>query len=207
MTKTSRQAFHLISKEGNNSYREDPIPDTDREKGFERWIDSVIGLNYDTFTSSVLLLQGQSTRLLDVPPPKRLQILKELVNLSAYERLHARVEEQRKTIESQVKALSHRLNAIAAVCEEDLIAAQVTSTQAQTSWAMVQADVLQLTRLLEQSKQWEQQQEKLLRLQEELQKLYSLLDRKDEIEQGSDRLQSFRGCLRSQEGRKKAHSV
>ncbi len=193
----TRQAFHLIPREGNNSYCEDPIPDTEREKGFERWIDSVIGLNYDTFISSVLLLQGQSTRLLDVPPLKRLQVLKELVNLSAYEQLHARVEEQRKTIDSQVEALSYRLKAIAPVSEEDLSVAQATSTQAQTAWGASQADVLQLTRLLEQSKQWEQQQEKLLGLQEELQKLHTLLERKDEIEQAGDRLQSLKQALPS----------
>src|SRR6516162_4309888 len=43
----------------------EPVPDTQQRKEFDKWIAQHVGLNYDTFTSSVLLLQGKAERLID----------------------------------------------------------------------------------------------------------------------------------------------
>ena len=40
-----------------------------------------IGLNYDTFTSSVLLLQGKAEKLLDSKPEGRREVLASIVDL------------------------------------------------------------------------------------------------------------------------------
>ena len=43
----------------------EPIPDTNYKAKFDAWVKDKIGLDYETFTSSVLLLQGKSEKLLD----------------------------------------------------------------------------------------------------------------------------------------------
>src|SRR5437879_383874 len=44
------------------------IPDSNYKAKFDAWIKDKIGLDYETFTSSVLLLQGKSEKLLDSTP-------------------------------------------------------------------------------------------------------------------------------------------
>ena len=55
---------------------------------FDAWIRDNIGLNYETFTSSVLLLQGKAEKLLDSRPEGRREVLAGIVDLERYERLH-----------------------------------------------------------------------------------------------------------------------
>src|SRR5947209_11913253 len=46
----------------------EPISGTEYKAKFDTWIKDKIGLDYETFTSSVLLLQGKSEKLLDSTP-------------------------------------------------------------------------------------------------------------------------------------------
>ena len=50
------------------------IEGTEYKRQFDEWIGDNIGLNYDTFTSSVLLLQGRSEKLLDSRPEGRREV-------------------------------------------------------------------------------------------------------------------------------------
>src|SRR5687767_7636554 len=63
-TKTTQ----LISRPDPASGKWVAIPDTNLSDGFKSWTREKIGLNYDTFTSSVLLLQGRAEKLLDAGP-------------------------------------------------------------------------------------------------------------------------------------------
>ena len=56
------------ARPGWRGRREDcwePVPDTTYKAKFDAWVKDKIGLDYETFTSSVLLLQGKSEKLLD----------------------------------------------------------------------------------------------------------------------------------------------
>ena len=55
-------ALHQRALELANRYRQAI------EREFDRWVADNIGLTYDTFTSSVLLLQGKAEKLLDSKP-------------------------------------------------------------------------------------------------------------------------------------------
>src|SRR5438105_5892719 len=44
---------------------QEAVPDTNLKTGFDAWVQQNIGLSYETFTSSVLLLQGKAEKLLD----------------------------------------------------------------------------------------------------------------------------------------------
>src|SRR5206468_1519755 len=57
------------------------VPETEAEKGLERWVRENIGLTYETFTASVLLLQGRSESLLGARPAARFEIVAGIVDL------------------------------------------------------------------------------------------------------------------------------
>src|SRR5262249_22158565 len=64
----SPKATQLISHRqagANGSGGWVPIEGTGSQKEFQAWVSDHIGLNYETFTSSVLLLQGKAEKLLD----------------------------------------------------------------------------------------------------------------------------------------------
>jgi PAS domain S-box-containing protein len=57
-----------------------PISETNKKRGFDDWIRRNIGLRHETFTSSVLLLQGQADRLLSETPAERFKVLADVVD-------------------------------------------------------------------------------------------------------------------------------
>src|SRR5262249_23566941 len=64
------------------------VEDTNLKRGFDTWVADNIGLEYETFTSSVLLLQGKAETLLGSKPEERRKVLAQVVDLERYERLH-----------------------------------------------------------------------------------------------------------------------
>src|SRR5262245_37747019 len=58
-----------------------PVADTNLSDGFKAWVRDKIGLNFETFTSSVLLLQGRAEKLLDSTPKGRAEVLAGIVDL------------------------------------------------------------------------------------------------------------------------------
>src|SRR5438874_12338307 len=61
--------------DGDKAGKWDPVPDTGRKVEFDAWVRDRVGLTYETFTSSVLLLQGKSEKLLDSSPRGRFEVL------------------------------------------------------------------------------------------------------------------------------------
>src|SRR5579884_3419717 len=97
-----------------------PIEDTHLLRNFDAWIGDNLGLDYETFTSSVLLLQGKAEKLLDSKPEGRREVLAGIVDLERYERLHARADEQRKALKAKLDSLSERLAALPEVKTEQV---------------------------------------------------------------------------------------
>src|SRR5262249_5024126 len=100
------------------------VEETTQKRAFDAWIADNIGLSYETFTSSVLLLQGKAEKLLDSRPEGRREVLAGIVDLERYERLHREADDDRKTGEVTLKALSQRLQALPEVKAEQLAQAQ-----------------------------------------------------------------------------------
>src|SRR5206468_6950098 len=102
----------------------EPEPDTSRKVEFDAWVRDRIGLTYDTFTSSVLLLQGRAEKLLDSSPRGRFEVLAGIVDLERYERLHRRADEDRKALDARVKNAQGRLAALPEVSSIALLEAE-----------------------------------------------------------------------------------
>ena len=91
------------------------IPYTTDERGFARWRDEALGLSYAAFTQSVLLLQGDSDRLIRAGSRERFEILAQLVGLSSYKALEDRARERASQARGLKRGLSHELEGLAPV--------------------------------------------------------------------------------------------
>src|SRR5262249_27035609 len=131
-----------------------PVEGTGQKRAFDAWVADNIGLNYDTFTSSVLLLQGKAEKLLDSRPEGRREVLASIVDLERYERLHREADDRRKAGEAALKTLSQRLQAIPEVKAEQLTEAKGAITAADAERKAARAEVERLGELKHQAQRW-----------------------------------------------------
>src|SRR5262249_28054915 len=67
----------VLRRQANGDGHEDwiAVEGTGQRREFEAWVNDHIGLTYETFTSSVLLLQGKAEKLLDSTAKGRFEVL------------------------------------------------------------------------------------------------------------------------------------
>lgn len=99
------------------------IPETSNERGFERWRNETLGLSYAAFTQSVLLLQGDSDRLIRAGAKERFEILAQLVDLNSYKALEDRARELASEARGQRNAVSQDLERLTPVGADERRAA------------------------------------------------------------------------------------
>ncbi len=104
--RSSCQAFRLQSEVPV------PIPETELREGFKKWVEEVIGLDAEAFTTSVLLQQNKSDALLAADPRTRHSILSQIVDLSAYQELHEAVKSQHLMLSQQSKLLEAQVQGL-----------------------------------------------------------------------------------------------
>lgn len=180
----------------NGSTRWKPIEGTQsKREGFDPWVREKIGLDYDTFTSSVLLLQGRAEKLLDSKPEGRREVLASIVDLDRYERLFKLADEQRKDREIQLKALSLRLNALPAVREEEFAEIGARIEDAESARTESRQEVERLQALEFQSRNWIDLQQRISKAHQRWQEARALLEEADTIEQSLNRLKELRAVL------------
>ncbi len=109
------------------------VPDTNLKVGFDRWVRDHIGLTYDTFTSSVLLLQGRAEKLLDASPKGRAEVLAGIVDLERYQKLHDRANDKKLTYKGQLDALKHQGDAVPDVGDLEYPAAEAKIEECDTA--------------------------------------------------------------------------
>jgi exonuclease SbcC len=183
----TREACRLIALADSDRPRVEPIPGTDSDRGFDEWVEHTIGLTYEAFTSSVLLLQGRSEKLLDAKPRERYSILAELLDLSPYQRLAGVADKRRNDYESQARLLAQQLREIPVVDEQALALAQDKADSAADNWDRAKAKVEELMERVGQAREWERLRSELGKLQAQVEKAHRLLDRAGEIRKGLGR--------------------
>ncbi|MGL4554197.1 MAG: AAA family ATPase, partial [Gemmataceae bacterium] len=169
-----------------------PIEETGQKREFDKWVADNIGLNYDTFTSSVLLLQGKAEKLLDSRPEGRREVLASIVNLERYERLHAKADEKRKGVEGHVKALNQRLAALPQVDPLELGAARLRIGEAEEARNAARSEVERLQSLETMSRLWQALQAQLAQARARHGRARELMAGSAAIEQAMDRLRELR---------------
>ena len=168
---------------------------TNLKRGFDDWVRDNIGLTYETFTSSVLLLQGQADKLLNSKPEGRREVLASIVDLERYEQLHRRADERRKNLEIDHKTLSHRLGSIAAVEPLELAEADELIFRAEEA-RKASAEEVERGRDLEfRARAWQELQGRLHTARTRHEEARTVLADADTIEKAADRLRELRAVL------------
>jgi DNA repair exonuclease SbcCD ATPase subunit len=204
------------------SGRWEAVPDTSSKAGFDAWVRDNIGLTYETFTSSVLLMQGKAEKLLSAAPKDRFEVLAGIVDLNRYQKLHRRVDDQRRVLQAQAEALQHQLGGMAEIRDEDLLEADRQKGDARLALEEAQAKVEKLrrlellaedfakakARLAETNRQWDQAQGLLAEARiieldgQRLQELDAILPRLEALaEQGRRLRQGERRIGQLEQGR------
>src|SRR5262249_26457635 len=142
------------------------VPDTTKKTEFNAWVREHIGLTYETFTSSVLLLQGRAEKLLNSTASGRFEVLAGIVDLDRYRRLHDRADTRRKELKARVGALEHHLEELPTVTDEELAAVDAKIKQAEAEREQAQAEVERLQELERRAREWSEMQKKRADLDE-----------------------------------------
>jgi exonuclease SbcC len=182
----TQQLFHWV--EGDFQ----PLPDTTNKGDFDHWIAENIGLTYETFTSSVLLLQGKAEKLLDSGPKERREVLAGIVHLERYERLHAKADDRRKALESEVKGLNARLAALPEVDPLELGAVRLAIDEQKNKRNDARAEVERLQQFQAQAASWRELRGRLHQSQSRYQQAKQTLAEEARIEKAVERLRELR---------------
>lgn len=121
------------------------VPGTSTVTSLEDHVSRVLlGFGYDTFISSVLLLQGESDKLIREVPRNRFTHLSGILDLRRFKRLEERAATKSKTFRDQHKILATTLQEVGIPTKEEVTAAQEaakTAAEAADSADAVHQDV------------------------------------------------------------------
>jgi exonuclease SbcC len=189
----TQQIFRLhTGSNGNGQGSWVAVEGTGQKREFDAWVAENIGLNYDTFTSSVLLLQGKAEKLLDSKPEGRREVLASIVDLDRYERLHREADDHRKERELALKTLSSRLAALPPVAPEELAAVEERIAGAQGARDQARAEVERLQGLEYQARAWVELQRQVADARLRYEQARGLLGDATAIEKAVERLRELR---------------
>jgi DNA repair exonuclease SbcCD ATPase subunit len=192
---SAQQIFKRVAHNGNGQSKWEALDDTGKKTDFDDWIRNNIGLSYETFTSSVLLLQGKAERLLDSTAKGRFEVLAGIVDLDRYVLLHERADARRKEQEGEVKLLAQRLAALPEVSAMELLEAEGRVLAAETDHARARQEVERLQCVEFQARQWQELRGRLEQMCQRLCQAEALLADADEIERDEQRLKELQAML------------
>jgi len=181
--------------EGAKSGKWDPVPDTSRKTEFEAWVREQIGLTFDTFTASVLLLQGKAERLLDSSPRGRFEVLAGIVDLDRYIKLHERADERRKVLKSRVEELQTQIDATPEVDPEEFAAVEQRTARATAERDEARAALERCRDVEGQARRWAELTARRAELEQQWQRSQALIGEADAIERDLDRLRDLQAAL------------
>ncbi|MBY0522302.1 MAG: SMC family ATPase [Gemmataceae bacterium] len=184
-----------IERWDTDANRWKPVEDTTNKRDFDRWVHENVGLTYETFTSSVLLMQNRAEKLLEAGPKGRFEVLAGVVDLDRFQRLHERADARRRELKEQLERTQLRLNELPEVGAAELEAADERIVRAQETVDRCQGESQQLQRLLIQAEQWRALQGKRTEAQQRCSAYRTLLADAEGIETAWARLQELRDVL------------
>ncbi len=173
----------------------EPVPDTSKKIDFDKWIHDKIGLNYETFTSSVLLLQGKAEKLLDARPSGRAEVLAGIVDLERYQRLHEKANSRKLELKANLEALSHQTAAVPDVSDLEYATTILQIDEYKESRSTAQLKIDAMAAIEVQARRWCDTQARLAAAKAKLSAAELLLGEAVKIENAYARLQELREVL------------
>ena len=171
------------------------LPDTSRKTEFNAWVRERIGLSYETFTSSVLLLQGRAEKLLDSTASGRFEVLAGIVDLDRYRRLHDRADTRRKELKARGEALQHQLEGLPTITDMELAEVDGRIATAAEERQAAQATVERLQETERLARQWADLQVRRAGLDQKWRQAEGVLAEAEAIQKDLKRLQELKEVL------------
>ncbi|MBN9122312.1 MAG: SMC family ATPase [Planctomycetes bacterium] len=173
----------------------EPVSGTEQKAKLDVWVRDKIGLDYETFTSSVLLLQGKAEKLLDSTPAGRAGVLARIVDLERYQKLHARADDKRRALKSELEGIGNQLSGTKEVSEEEYAAVLAAIVEAEAARTATQERIDALVALELRARRWADTQNKLAGVKHKLAEAEKLLGTAIEIEKQHTRWRELRDVL------------
>jgi DNA repair exonuclease SbcCD ATPase subunit len=131
-----------------------PVAETDKQYGLDRRVERSIGLNYEMFTCSMMLRQGQAEKLLEAKPKQRLEIAAEVADLKSYQLPHKKAEARFRKRESQVELIRAELEGKPNVEPAEFERTEARLYSAELAWTEAFAERDRLARIEVQAEVW-----------------------------------------------------
>lgn len=157
------------------------IPNTTSASGFDEWRDGLLGLSYEAFIQSVLLLQNGSDVLIHSGAKQRFEVLAQLVDLSPYQRLEERAKERTSQARARRKGLEDEIAKLPAVTADERVAAAAAFERVKTEHADRAHAVEDQRLVVNDARQYADLSERLIATQEEIAAAEKLLSGADDI--------------------------
>jgi DNA repair exonuclease SbcCD ATPase subunit len=172
-----------------------PVTGTEQRVPYHAWVEERLGLDYDAFTTSVLLLQGESEKLIQSAPEGRRKVLARLIDLSRYERLHKRAKDLGDDHRREAARLQQRLGALGAVDAAEVEAAAAALGATEEARRALEREVEDLCELLPAATRHEQllQEQAEVALRKKAER--AILARAEEIRAGAAALLALEPIL------------
>lgn len=171
------------------------ISGTEYKAKFDGWIKDKIGLDYETFTSSVLLLQGKSEKLLDSTPAGRAGVLARIVDLERYQKLHGKADEKRRALKGELEGIANQLAGLRDVSEEEYAEAQALIVSGEAARDTAQERIDTLVALELRARNWSAIQTKLAGFRAKLSEAEKLLGSALAIQQQYERFSELKAVM------------
>lgn len=201
LPKRGRASFQVCKCQSRDGCEGDPTTDfipiekTEYEEGFDAWVKENIGLDAKAFSAAVLLGQGKTDALLCHKPQARHNILSQIIDISAYERLHQRAKEHHDEHRHAAASYKQELDRVPAVADEHLAQIRAKLSDANDTLIEVQAELEKLAARKTLATRWV----KLVEEEAEYGKLVlkdeGLLASGEEIERNAERFKELQSKL------------
>ncbi len=168
------------------------VEGTQYREQFKEWIRENIGLTYETFTSSVLLLQGRAEKLLDSTPAGRRDVLAGIVDLERYEQLSKKADDEKKAREERKRGLENQLAGLAQVDPLEVVEVTQRCVVAEEARTSARERVEQYQRVEMQAIAWNELRDRLERARQRCGQAELLIKDRETIERDVARLAELR---------------
>lgn len=130
-------------------------------------IASLLGLDYDAFTQTVILPQGEFARFLRAEPKSQRGILQHLLRHHVFERMRAEAERRRADVDAELRGVERQLESFAGATDDALSAKGVALTVARELLERVSVERTSLDVEVQESRRRRQLTEEVSRLKTE----------------------------------------
>ena len=171
------------------------VPDTNKKVNFDSWIHDHIGLNYDTFTSSVLLLQGRAEKLLDSKPSGRAEVLAGIVDVERYQKLYDLANSQKLGLKGQLDVLEHQIEGLTDISEMEFQVSLTAIDNCEDARIAAVKEIDKFSMLEHEARRWSEAETRLETARKKLVEADALLGEAVAIETAHTRLTELEDVL------------